>query len=157
MYVLWSHIIHRITLNTIQITILLLYHTWWKFVCADFIMICKCYMFGHSTSTLWLQMTTSHHTVQGWGYWRPSSLHPDCVNYGTFSCNPQLIHSGLMYVAVSTWVRRQVCCQNVSFHSLKSTNLIPVAEGQFRIVYVYDICVGSLCPSTTREITEWFS
>lgn len=77
-YVLWSRIICRITLNTIQITILLLYHTWWKFVCTDLIMICKCYMFGHSTLTLWLQMTTSHHTVQCWGWWRPGSLHPGC-------------------------------------------------------------------------------
>ena len=48
-YVLLSHIICRITPNTIRITILLLYHTWWKFVCTDFIMICKCYMFGRST------------------------------------------------------------------------------------------------------------
>ena len=60
-----------------------------------------------------------------------------------------------MYVAVSLECENKFVTMFPA-SSLKSTNLIPVAEGKFRIVYVFDIYVGSLCPSTTHEITESF-
>jgi hypothetical protein len=37
------------------------------------------------------------------------SCHPEFVSCDTYLCSPQLIYSGLLYVAVSTWVKKQVC------------------------------------------------